>query len=154
MSDDFVVNGLPLPPLLISLLQSGQWKHPGDMKMREVIPFVEAPVFFYSLEQIKGWNNISPDLSEVADTRYHEALGSRAVMFLTLPWLDVEKSIFIAANARHEDDVRIALDYRTSPDDPRVVASYWATEGSLWREVTPTFTEFVERLGLNDVSRE
>jgi hypothetical protein len=148
MSDGFIINGLPLPPLLISLLQSGQWRHPGDMKMREVIPFLEAPVFFYSLQQINGWNNISPDLSEVADIHFHEALGSRAVGPLMLPWLDIEKTVFIAAGARREDEVNIALDYRTSLDDPRVVASYWTTEGYLWREVTPTFTEFVERIGL------
>lgn len=148
MPADFLINGLPLPPLLISLIQEGKWQHPGDSKMREVIPFLEEPVFFYSLEQINRWNNISPSLYEVADTRYHEALGSIATMPLMLPWLDMEKTVFIAANARQSDDAGIALDYRTSVDDPRVVASYWTPEGCQWRAVTPTFTEFVERLGL------
>lgn len=48
------------------------------------------------------------------------------------------------------DDVAVALDYRTDPADPRVVASdFWTDPHQCaWRLVTPTFTEFAARLHL------
>jgi hypothetical protein len=150
MSDEFVVNGLPLPPLLISLIQEGRWKHPGDEKMREAIVFLHDPVVFVSLEEILSqrdtalWMADDPRMSAL----FYTVRGSRDKASAELPWLDAEKCIFIAVNAAPGDDVGIALDYRVGLDAPRVVASDWQTAGCLWREVTPTFSEFVERLDL------
>jgi hypothetical protein len=76
--------------------------------------------------------------------------ASRARAPVELPWLDVERAVFIAVNRHIGDDLGIALDYRTGTDDPRVAASDWSSgDGCLWREVTPRFSEFVERLGLD-----
>ena len=44
---------------------------------------------------------------------------------LQLPWLDALQAVFIAVNRVIGDDLTIALDYRTDPLDPRVVASDW-----------------------------
>jgi hypothetical protein len=66
-------------------------------------------------------------------------------------WLDVEQAVLIAVNRILGDDVAIALDYRTNPADPRVVASdFWTNPHQCsWRTVTPTFSEFVRLLQLN-----
>lgn len=78
----------------------------------------------------------------------HYARGSQSVMPVDLPWLDVEQAVFILVNRWPGDEQGIALDYRTSRTDPRVVASDWeTTHPCLWREVTPTFSAFVQQLG-------
>jgi hypothetical protein len=154
MNDDFIVNGLALPPLFISLLQQGKWQHPGHARLLDVIPFLrEKMEFISSIEAMrfgmKGTlelidDPIFPFLSE----RWHYAPGSRSVGPLELPWLDLEKAVDIAVALERGGDIAITLDYRTSLTDPRVVINEWTQEGGWWREVTPTFSEFVERLGL------
>jgi len=67
-----------------------------------------------------------------------------------LPWLDDDLALFFAVNREIGADIGIALDYRTSSSDPRVVASDWwsGDQSCCWREVTSTFSEFVSRLQL------
>lgn len=164
MSDDFIANGLPLPPLLISLLQEGKWRYPGPTVMNEVIPYavgrIDLPIEFYSLEKIRFETAHHLSIFENEDAQLDDLFHQLANLShllrgstssetsIELPWLDIEKTLFIAGSEVIGDDIEIALDYRTKEDDPRVVAPSWRSEGSLWTEVTPTFTEFVERLGL------
>jgi hypothetical protein len=82
---------------------------------------------------------------------FHVVAGSKSAASVELPWLDVEKAFFIAVNLEPGADIGIALDYRTSAYDPCVVATAWQRTGhlcQLWREVSPTFSAFVARLGL------
>lgn len=167
MSDEFIVNGLPLPPLLISLLQEGKWRYPGPTVMNRVIPQavgrIDLPIEFYSLETIRSetanhlrvFENEDAQLADLfhqlSDLSHLLRGSTSSETSNKLPWLDIEKSLFIAGSEVIGDDIEIGLDYRTSATDPRVVAPAWGlgTEGSCqWIEVTPTFTEFVERLGL------
>jgi hypothetical protein len=77
------------------------------------------------------------------------ARGCRVAEPVELPWLDADRSFFVAVNRWPVDDVRIALDYRTDALDPRVVASDWGTgQACIWREVAPAFSGFVRLLGL------
>ncbi len=145
------VNGLPLPALLIDLMAQGDWKHPGDDLLRQVVPFLRDPVdFATSMETMRRESSGSladdPRLSQV----FHEVRGSRCGSPVDLPWLDVERAVLIAVNRLIGDDVAIALDYRTSMSDPRVVASdWWSSEGScLWVVASETFSRFVEMLEL------
>ena len=47
------VNGLPLPKILLELLDSGRWKTPDDQLMRAKIPALKEPVdFLRSVEHI------------------------------------------------------------------------------------------------------
>lgn len=79
----------------------------------------------------------------------HLARGSQSPAAIDLPWLDVDQAVFIIENLYVGDDQGVALDYRTSHADPRVVASHWVVRvGCLWREVAPTFSAFVAQLGL------
>lgn len=67
-----------------------------------------------------------------------------------LPRLDVDRAFFVAV-ADAGDDTAVALDYRTSALDPRVVASDIWTDSVRgdWRVVAETFSAFVYRLGLS-----
>jgi hypothetical protein len=157
ISDEFIVNGLPLPPLLISLIQQGKWKHPGEDVLHSVIPFLHDKMDFMTPEQRRSETEGQLEIVDLPIQLPHmrQARGSKASTPLDLPWLDVEKMVFLAIGQQRGDDEAIALDYRTSTADPRVIAcESRAYDGFYWREVTPTFTEFVERLGLNDVTRK
>jgi hypothetical protein len=152
MDNKFEVNGLPLPAALVALLEQGKWRHPGHQMMRAVIPFLHDPVIFLqSIDAMSRESRGSVSFADDSDASefFHEVRGSDYSERVELPWLDVEKMIFIAVNEEIGADVAIALDYRTSMTDPRVLASEWTGgEGCLWRIVTPTFSEFLIRIGL------
>jgi hypothetical protein len=83
---------------------------------------------------INGANPVVP----ISDPHYTE-----------LPWRDVDLSFFVAVNRFPGDDVGIALDYRTGVGNPRVIANDWGSgRECIWREVAPTFSSFVQALGL------
>ncbi len=42
----YEVKGLPLPALLVELLQQGRWQHPEDEVIKRIIPFFGEPVDF------------------------------------------------------------------------------------------------------------
>lgn len=144
------VNGLPLPDLLVSLMNSGLWKHPGDTRLREVIPFQLEPVdFLTSVEAMareSSWHLADdPKLASI----FHETCESLAGQAVELPWRDVDRSFIVAINRFPGDDVAIALDYRATASDPRVIANDWgAGGGCVWVEVAPMFSQFVAQLGL------
>jgi len=147
MNDEFVVNGLPLPPLLIELLKQDKWQHPGDEVMRNVIPFLLDPVDLLKFESMRHQSTRFAEV--VVRWSFHAISGAKSTVPVELPWLDVDKVVLIAVNKQIGDDVAIALDYRTSIEDPRVVASEWHdNKQHLWSEVTPTFSEFVEKIGI------
>lgn len=68
-----------------------------------------------------------------------------------LPWLDVDHAFFIATARYAGDDTAIALDYRTSSSDPRVVVSDVGSSSApyAWRTVAETFSDFVAELHLD-----
>lgn len=142
-----------MPDLLIWLLAEDRWRHPGDEKMREVIPWFEDPLIF--LKDVDHMWRESRSMDMFADDDrssglFRQVRGSRADDPVELPWLDIERAYLIAVNRVPGDDVAIALDYRGDPADPRVVASDFWTEPSqcAWRMVAPCFTEFAAALGL------
>jgi hypothetical protein len=143
-------NGLLLPERLVALIRDGHWVHPGDARLREVIPFLVDSVDFLRTPEAmasasSGRLADDPRLSAV----FHMVRGSQVVEPVELSWLDADRSFFVAVNRWPGDDVGIALDYRTDVLDPRVVAGDWGSgQTCVWREVTPTFSGFVRLLGL------
>jgi hypothetical protein len=137
---------LPLPPMLRDLLASGRWQQPPDEVIYAVVPFLREPVVFLTSEvrmrqESQGQGIGFPHFREFRSSESESR---------PLPWLDDDLALFIAVNREIGADIGIALDYRTSSSDPRVVASDWWTDDKTcyWREVTSTFSEFVSRLGL------
>ena len=139
-----------VPPLLIELINTGRWKQPPDETIKSVIPFLQEPMdFLLDIDTMQrestGFLADSPEMAEL----FHEYRGSK-VPERELPWLDVDKALFIAVNRIAGADLGIALDYRTGLEDPRVVASDWQSGGNThyWREVENKFSDFVRKLGL------
>jgi hypothetical protein len=145
-----IVDGLPIPPLLMDLIQSGRWRQPSDAKVREIIPFLMEPVVF--LESPKGASSVS--VSALAIYPHTGVLriarGSISPEADSLPWLDFEKALWLAINRYPGDDLGIVLDYRESIDDPRVLASDWQCDktATVWREVATGFSQFANQLGI------
>jgi hypothetical protein len=147
------VNGLELPAQLLELLSTGRWEHPGDQVLRDLMPWFESPLDF--LTSIDWMRRESRSLTQFADDPslaqlFRETRGSNAIGPVNLPWIDVEQAVLIAVNRLPGDDVAMALDYRTDPANPRVVASdFWTNPRQCsWRVVTPTFSQLVQKLGL------
>jgi hypothetical protein len=146
------VRGLPLPGLLLQLIASGRWRHPGDQALAEVMPWFEDPLDF--LHTAEGMERESASMDTFADDStyqlFREARGSAAEAPVELPWLDIEQAVFIAVCRHAGDDVALALDYRTDLSDPAVVGSDFWTDPRrcAWRVVAPTFSAFATALGL------
>lgn len=140
-----------LPPPLLTLLDQDRWRHPGDEIILNLIPFLREPVDFLKPQRLV-WSESQCFLADdpKLSTVFHEVRGSLSSQPVVLPWLDIEQAIFLAENRIPGDDLGIALDYRTSQVDPRVVASDWwsSVGGAVWRKVAPTFSQFVQLLGL------
>ena len=155
MEDGYRVNGNTLPKLFTQLVREGLWQHPGDDVLKAIIPFAIDPlVFLNDISDIE--RETSGLLRHSDDPRisrgFYLSRGSRESSSIELPWLDVEKAVLIAVNRHLGDDVAIALDYRESTDDPRVVASHWETQVTPWQapwgEISRSFSSFVEKLQL------
>jgi hypothetical protein len=153
------VRGLALPQLLVSLLDSGRWRHPGDDVLRAVVPWFEDPLdFLHSPGEMRResyflYEDGSADRRR--DSAFFHVVRGSVTGPSDLPWLDVEQAFNIAVNRRLGDDVAIALDYRTDLSDPRVVGSdAWTSQHQTgraqyaWRQVAPAFSAFAEALGL------
>jgi hypothetical protein len=134
------------------MLAAGRWRHPGDEVMREVIPWFEDPlVFLDSLDHMRRESRSldmfanDPRSSELFRVAYGSVAGP-----VDLPWLDAERAFLIAVNQMPGDDVAVALDYRSDPSDPRVVASdFWTDPHQCaWRMAASAFSAFADALGL------
>jgi hypothetical protein len=164
MTEHPTVNGLPLPDLLVRLIHRHAWRLPSDDVVRKLIPFLLGPIYVYeTIEVIARYSFYWPpddeldeeerELSRIeqeeVESSFRMVHGSRAGRSLDLPWLDLDYAVFLGVG----DEEFLALDYRTDVRDPRVVATDWSvrkSEGAHWREVAPTFTQFVKALGLDE----
>ena len=143
-------NQCPLPALLSALIAEHRWRQPSDAVISSVIPFLCDPVdFLLTEDRIRAESSGSlADVPEMASL-FHLYRGSMSEA-RPLPWLDVDQSLFVAVNRHPGDDEAVALDFRMSSVDPRVVASDWADDYRCckWREVSSTLSTFVNTLGL------
>jgi hypothetical protein len=139
-------NQLPLPPLLLNLMTLDRWRQPTDEVIYAAVPFLYEPVDFLLSEARMRFESQGQCVG-LPHFREYRSSESEA---RPLPWLDDDLALFIAVNRELGADIAIALDYRTSFVDPRVVASdWWSGDPTChWREVTSTFSEFVNRLRL------
>lgn len=149
------VHGLRFPPAFVKLWTDGQWQQPDDGLIQSLIPWLQGPIELMEMMQWIVTENQGVFADNPDDAKLmHEYRGSVSSEKPDLPWLDVEKALVIAVNREPGDDLAIALDFRTSADDPRVVASYWCCDRDIyyakWRMVTSTLSEFLIRLQMID----
>lgn len=144
-------HGLPLPPLLLALIAQERWQHPGDTHLHAILPWINDPLDLVVDFQRRSFAVDCAMLTQMPrDAAFmHLACGSLTTQPILLPWIDLEQVVWIMVNREVGDDQAVALDYRTSRTDPRVIASHWVVKtGCCWREVTPTFSSFVQQLDL------
>jgi hypothetical protein len=153
------VRGLVVPDLLLVLLREGRWNHPGEPAVARVMPWFHDPLnFLGSTEQMERESQSLDRLIQDAETAelFKLTREPTATGPVELPWLDVDRAFFIAMAQYAGDDTAIALDYRTSSSDPRVVASdVWTSSAPYaWRMVAESFSEFVAELRLDGADVE
>ena len=150
------IRGMRFPPVFAQLWSAGKWQQPDESLVQSLIPWLQGPIqFIEAMEWMEAENGASlvdhPDSAQMFRQYRGSVCGDKE-----LRWLDVEQSLFVAVNRIHGDDLGIALDFRTSVVNPRVVASHWCGERSdyhvEWRLVTNTFSEFVSKLNMVDAS--
>ena len=137
-----------MPPLLCDLIAAGRWRQPSDKVISATVPFLREPVDFLLAEAAMRFESQGQCVDlPTARPFFHEYRGSESEA-RALPWLDADLALFVAVNRVAGADLGIALDYRTSFTDPRVVASDWWTgdETCHWREAFSTFSSFIDAL--------
>ena len=142
------IRGLVVPQLLLDLLGEGRWQHPGETVLTRTMPWFEDRLHFLASVEARARESSSLDLlteDNASSLLFRQARGSEQAEPVDLPWLDIDTALLVAVNERPGDDVAMALDYRTDPTDPRVLASdFWTEPGPCsWREVAPTFSALV-----------
>jgi len=136
------INGLPLPHDLLAMAKSGRWRCPADLSGVDRL-FPERGEFtLYSLEYMRTENSFwihetSPTFLGAADSS--NPPGD----------IDPERSILIGDLGIGYDQP-IALDYRLSSTEPRVLTLRWGAtgQGNRWVEIAPSIQTFATLLGL------
>ncbi|GAB2919437.1 SMI1/KNR4 family protein [Streptomyces mayteni] len=120
------IGGLVVPPPLTELIRSGRWVPPRDDRVLAEV-FGEAPEQpeFYGramlVRQNTSWQALPADQVAGIDTARTIVIGDLG------------------------PDMPFVLDYRTSPDDPRVL--YLGGPGDFrWRQVAANVGELIDRL--------
>jgi hypothetical protein len=145
------VNGHTLPELLQRLLEEGQWKTPADPSMvLEIIG--SSSNLGMQMNDLEGMRRESEMNHLFRDIKLRDIYGLGSSKESGKPIqdssiLDIDNQVMIAGNY---DEEAIALDYRLSPEKPRVVACTWDKSGnkSRWKVITPNFETFIALLGL------
>jgi hypothetical protein len=129
------VGGLELPGDLLEAIGGGRWKAPKDVDRIKDI-FGDEPDWpqFYDLASITRQNQFFQNRSLVELDE--DVPGSSR-------GLGVDPALAVLIGDLGAD-MPIALDYRPSRNNPRVI--YLADDG--WREVAPDFEMLCRRLGL------
>ena len=113
----YKVNNLPVPKLLIQLLENKKWTNPKEGIIKKVIPFFKYNIdFLQTLEEMKRESRV---ICEDLDF-FFEKRSSKDDRAKKLPYRDLDLSFFIAVNSSLGDDIAVALDFRTSIENPRV----------------------------------
>jgi hypothetical protein len=147
------VKGLTLPPKLVSLVESKRWR--GRVSnLAEIAPSMDALIDLCpTYEMMESESDLLTGLVERGHAPYlailRTYLGSKHDQHDDLPWLDEEKSVFVAVGD-YGDDTGFALDYRLDADNPRVVLGFWGGQGKqrqiAWQEVASNFNQFLDML--------
>lgn len=145
------VNGLPLPKLLIDLIETGRWKCPADTSALAELTRVRRADQF-SFMDVAWMARETAHLRKLADrpedARLYGLASSRRLARPVVEQhvLDVDLAVMIAVNW---DEEAIFLAYRAGRDTPAVVLGWWPEDFSTsYRIIASDFEEFARIIGL------
>ncbi len=104
-SDEILeIRGMRFPPAFVKLWSAGKWHQPDDSLIQSLIPWLQGPIEFI---EVMHWM-VTENRASLVDhpdsaIMLREYRGSVSPDKTDLPWLDVEKSLFIAVNRIHGD---------------------------------------------------
>ena len=163
------IRGMEFPLIFKELWSDGRWKQPREGALERLVPWLQGPILFLeTVSSLECENSAELATNEFFSWMLREYSSQHTEEIRPLPWLDVEQSLLFGVNLIHGDDLGLALDFRTSPEDPRVVATYWEDETqdcpynttpegmsdlkphhrAKWRVVMDSFNEFIHHLEL------
>ncbi len=129
------VGGLPLPAALLHAIAEGRWRPPENVEIiRDVFGDERDWPQFYDVATMARQNRFF-QLKSQANLE-EEIVGSRDAL-----GIDPALAVLVGTLGA---DMPIALDYRSSRNDPRII--YLTPDG--WHEVAPKFEALCQRLGL------
>ena len=136
------INKLPLPQGLLELIDSERWGSPADQSKVDIIFPERGELRLYSLGYMPFENE--------------QWINETGPMFIGVPDdanppgdIDPHQSVLIGDLGIGYDQP-IALDYRVSLHEPRVLTLKWSQNGrsNRWVEIAPNIRTFGEMLGL------
>jgi hypothetical protein len=139
-----VVNGLPLPRHLVTLIEAGRWKAPADRGAVDRLFPENGGLCPYSVAQ----------MAVETQGLFNPRLFGGALLGVSDPDRrpgDIDPRLaVIVADLGHGFDQPIAIDYRTSRDRPQVVTIQWPGQAGppRWVIVAPDILTFAELVGL------
>jgi hypothetical protein len=145
------VSDLPLPALLVEMIEARRWKAPRNLnRLAEIAGFKKArKLDFMKPEQMQRETDALIALYEQGFAEKYGLLLSEEGK--TAPddptRVDVRLVVVIANNW---DEEGICLDYRPGLAKPRVMAGMWPDDEDAlmhWRVIARDFPEFVELAG-------
>jgi hypothetical protein len=148
-----LIHLLPYPKVFLELWNAGKWGQPDEGLLKGFIPWMQGPIeFIENMRWLTSENRIFAEPYLELYEQFSEYQGSQSKNKPDLPWIDREKAIIFGVNRIHGDDLAIAMDYRSSLDDPRVVGTYWNQDRFKieWRMVSDSFNHFVEQLRIGE----
>ncbi len=144
-----LVDGLPIPPLLLEALDSGRWPRTADEAIRQNLRSLVAEDRIRSLAPEERTIYLYPP--PFATVASHLA-GRGADFYRRYGVVDqlVPEAAIEIGDFGLGSDAPILLDYRGSPTDPIVIRLRWPGGGqpNLWRVMAPDFPSFIRGLGL------
>lgn len=139
-----IVNSLPLPALLLELIEGNRWRTPEDHRVFDRLFPEHSGVTFYSPSQMEKETSWWLSLSIGGSCLRGRPDSNHAPG-------DIERSLTVLiGDVGMGFDAPFALDYRTSNLNPRVIhyRRHEHTERSRWLEIAPDFQSFVHLLNL------
>ena len=137
-----LVNGLPLPDDLLTLMEAGQWKPPLDHCGVDRLFPENGGLYPYSVALME---------SETRTLFAYRVPAWHGAPDPDNPPGDIDPLLAVfVADLGNGFDQPIALDYRVSRDRPRVITLRWGERGeqNRWVLVAPDIRTFAESVGL------
>src|SRR5262245_3350982 len=138
MSRNLTINGLPLPSVLIALCEADRWRAPADRSGLDRLFPDRGDFMLYSLDYMPVENRFC---IEMAGNWFAGAPDPAN------PPGDIDPAqAVLIADLGNGWDQPIALDYRTSTQEPRVLLFCWRRNGAgnRWVEIAPNIESFSE----------